>query len=91
MPREGDDRHVGLRALERSRCNQAVHAQHRDVDHDDIGLQGLRLPEDAIAVSRLADDLHVGLTVDQQLQAVTDRCVVVCEQDAERHGHLSES
>ena len=91
MSRQGDDRHVRLRPFQRPGRDQAVHPGHRDIHHDDVRLQRFRLLEDVIAVSRLADDSHVGLTVDQQLQSLAHGRVVVREKDAERARHLRHS
>ena len=45
------------------------------------GLRGERLLEGVDAVLGLGDDLHVGLALDQQLQAAADDAVVVGDED----------
>ncbi len=60
---------------------QAGHPRHRHVEHADVGLLAQRHLDGLDAVAGLRDDLHVGLAVEQQLQAAAHDAVVVCDQE----------
>ena len=60
--------------------------RHDDVEEHDIGLLEARCEDTAVAVARLPDHLDVVLAVEQEPQACSDDCVIVDDEDADRHG-----
>ena len=57
---------------------------HADVHQHDVGPQSARLGDRFLAVARLADDVRLGLGVEDLAQADADECLVVCDQNG-RH------
>ena len=59
----------------------AADAGHVEVHQDDVGLQGGRGVDRGLAVGGLADDVHIGLGVQQRVQPLAEGFVVVADQD----------
>ena len=57
---------------------------HPDVHQDDVGKRVGRLLDGFAAVAGLADDLDVGLLLEDHLQPAPEQGVVVDDQDADR-------
>ena len=60
-----------------------VEVRHADVHQDDVGAQRLGGVERGEAVGGLADDLEVGLGVEDDAEAGADELLVVGDQDAD--------
>jgi hypothetical protein len=56
---------------------------HADVHQDDVRAEALRLLDGLDAVAGLADDLDVGLDLDDEPEPLAHEGLVVCEQDAD--------
>lgn len=64
---------------------EAVRAGHPDVHEDDVGALLPGQSDRLGAVGRLADHLHVRLRVDEHTERAAQQCLVVGEQDTDRH------
>jgi hypothetical protein len=73
VPCQRKDPHVRTTLLEPVCQYDAVHPGHRHIDDGDRGQEFLRELERLRAVHCLGDNLHLGLIVDQALEAITDQ------------------
>jgi hypothetical protein len=89
VSRQGDDRDSWLHAFQRPGRDQTIHARHRDVHDNGVRLERFGLREHVLPVGRLADDLHTGLAVNQELQSLADGCVIVRDENAEEPCHIT--
>ena len=82
-----EHQHPPLRCLDHVGAGFETRApRHDDVEEHDIGLLEPRRADTRVAVARLTDDLDVLLAVEQEPQARSDNCVIVDDEDANRHG-----
>jgi hypothetical protein len=65
---------------------KAVEDRHADVHQDYIGVQASGCLDRLAAVAGFADDLDVGLGLEEHAKAGPDQPFVVGEQDADAHG-----
>ena len=63
-------------------CLDSVEHGHADVHQHDVGPKPARLGNGVFAVAGLADDVCLGLGVEDLAQADADKCLVVCDQNA---------
>ncbi len=63
-----------------------VGARHADVHQDDVGREARGEPRRLLAVLGLADDLEVGLALEDDAEAAADERLVVREQDPDHAG-----
>ena len=72
---------------EQPRRRQPVHARHADVHQDDVGGAAAGERDRLDAVRGLADDLDVGLGLEDRAQPAAHHRLIVGEQHADgRHG-----
>ncbi len=69
----------------------AVEPRHPDVDQAHVGAEPARELDSGVAVGGLADDLDVGLGVEDHGQAGTHQILVVGHQHSHRHRRTSVS
>ena len=82
MARQGNDPHLGefgYKALSRLK---PIEFRHGQVHNDDVGLKLAGLLEDFLAVGCFADDLHLGMIIDEQLETVANDLVVIGQKNA---------
>ena len=60
----------------------SIHARHVHVKQHDIRFNLLNELDAFKAIARLADDLKVGLTLQERLYAASEKCVIVNEQNS---------
>ena len=82
--REEDDAGRPLRLAQSRRRGEPAHHRHRDVEDDDVGLEGGDRVEHRLAVADCADDVE--LDADQRYDSLEHFCVIVGEQHADA-GH----
>jgi len=83
-----EDQHLGRRVGAGEQAPggfQAVQNRHADVHQDEVGRKLSYLGERVAAVVGLADDVEVGLGLEDHPQPAADQCFVVDDQDAD-HG-----
>ena len=81
---EHDDLALGRRVAEPRQRRQAVHARHREVEEDEIGLQPGGVLDRRLAVRRHADDVQA-VRAEQRREGVAGQRMVVDDQDAGGH------
>ena len=82
--------HEDLRlALDQRGRGDAVEARHAHVHQHDVGGRDRQRLDRLAAVGRLADDGHVGLGVDHELEAVADQRLVVGDEDADHDAGIA--
>ncbi len=59
----------------------AIHLRHRNVEHQDVGLQFLDPCQTFFAVGRLADELEFRRTGDDVTDGLTDQRMIVGKND----------
>jgi hypothetical protein len=62
-------------------CIDAIQVRHRNVHHNDVGLEFLGNPDDFPSVGRFTSDFHVLLPVENKAQPFAHNSVVVCNHD----------
>src|SRR6478672_13934066 len=82
MTAEGQHLHVRRGLPERFCGFQAVHPGHRYIENNDVGLELADAAERRGTIARFADDLHVGLSVKEELETFPNGLVIVGEEDA---------
>ena len=80
-----DPRRIGSASRQQlGRGREAVHHRHPDVHQHDVGAAARTTASAFAAVGGLADDLEVGLRVDQHADAGAEQRLIVDEHDADR-------
>ena len=85
VEREEDD--LGLREVDAQHASdlEAGHPGHRVVEHDQIGMKLERFLRGLVPVSGFADDLEVGIRLDERPKALADSKMVVGDENALWH------
>ena len=82
---EEEDEELRVLLLELLRGLDPVDGRHRDVEQDQIGLQGLDQAQRLGSIFRLADELEIRIRSEQRPETRADHGMVVSDQDANRH------
>ena len=87
----GQDEDPGVRgdavADDAARRRDPVEHRHADVHHDDVGLEALGDLDALLAVGGLADDLDVGLVLEDHPEPGPHQLLVVDQDHPDRGGH----
>ena len=65
---------------------QAGHVRHVQIEQQHVGAQQPRQPHGVAAAADVADDVEVGMTIEQFAQRLAEERVIVRDQDADRTG-----
>ena len=55
----------------------AIDLRHGDIHDDDVGFEGLGQADGVGAIAGLPDDFHVGLLVEDELEALANHRVII--------------
>ena len=89
MARERKEFYIRISRADHLRRLQAIHPRHRNIHYDYVRPKFFRLGKREFAVVGFTNDLHIGLGVYKQFDALSNGFVVLSKEDAKLAFHRS--